>query len=98
MSEYRIGIETGVVANEYRATIRVNTGGGVGKISDWTATGSTLREATSKVVARVRTLAEWKGSSYRGVGRKPRHYRAARQAVAFLDSMSPTNRTLVAVA
>lgn len=41
-------------------------------------TARTPEDAVQQVLNHVRRLADWKGSRYRGVGRKPRNYWAAR--------------------
>ena len=87
MSTYRNSIEVRTVGSQYWATIRVNSLGGQGRDVEWSGSGATEQAAIWNAEARVRARANWRGSRYRGVGRKPRGYREARQAVRFLESL-----------
>lgn len=80
----RAAIELSGAGSEYQVTIRVGQPGGESK---WWGRGATLDTAIGSVEAKVRYLASWKGSGYRGVGRKPRGYWEARQAVTLLESL-----------
>ena len=83
----RAAIELSGAGSEYQVTIRVGQPGGESK---WSGRGVTLGAAIGSVEAGVRYLANWRGSRYRGVGRKPRGYWKACEAVAILESLRAT--------
>ena len=80
-------IDGAQVGSNHGVTIRFSFGRSPDPGARWYGVGPTFQAALAVAAANMGNLANWSGSRYRGVGRKPRGYREARKALAILDSL-----------
>ena len=74
-------------SNGYVARITATSWRYSGEEFKWEGRGLSLQAALQTLDARLRVITDWKGSRYRNVGRKPKPYWAATDALRFLRSI-----------